>query len=55
LVACQVVAYFAKATRHYGDKDMLVIPFNMGNPINFYHVQPGLVLLLLEPDRSNNW
>jgi hypothetical protein len=27
----EVVAYFAKATRHYRDKEMLVIPFNMGN------------------------
>jgi hypothetical protein len=27
----EVVAYFAKAMRHYRDKDMLVIPFNTGN------------------------
>jgi hypothetical protein len=27
----EVVAYFAKAIRHYRDKDMLVVPFNMGN------------------------
>jgi hypothetical protein len=27
----EVVAYFAKAMRHYRDKKMLVIPFNMGN------------------------
>jgi hypothetical protein len=27
----EVVAYFAKAMRHYGDKEMLVIPFNMSN------------------------
>jgi hypothetical protein len=26
-----VVAYFVKAMRHYKDKEMLVIPFNMGN------------------------
>jgi hypothetical protein len=39
-----VVAYFVKAMRHYKDNEMLVIPFNMGNPINFYQVQSGLVL-----------
>jgi hypothetical protein len=33
-----VVAYFVKAMKHYKDKEMLVIPFNMGNPINFYQV-----------------
>jgi hypothetical protein len=27
----EVVAYFAKAMRHYRDKEMLVIPFNPGN------------------------
>jgi hypothetical protein len=27
----KVVAYFARAMRHYRDKEMLVIPFNMGN------------------------
>jgi hypothetical protein len=27
----EVVAYFAKAMRHYRDKEMLVVPFNMGN------------------------
>jgi hypothetical protein len=27
----EVVAYFAKAMRHYRDKVMLVLPFNMGN------------------------
>jgi hypothetical protein len=27
----EVVAYFAKAMRHYRDKNMLVILFNMGN------------------------
>jgi hypothetical protein len=26
-----VVAYFVKAMTHYKDKEMLVIPFNMGN------------------------
>jgi hypothetical protein len=32
------VAYFVKAMRHYSDKKILVIPFNMGNPSNFYKV-----------------
>jgi hypothetical protein len=27
----EVVAYFVKVMRHYRDKEMLVIPFNMGN------------------------
>jgi hypothetical protein len=27
----EVVAYFAKTMRHYRDKEMLVVPFNMGN------------------------
>jgi hypothetical protein len=27
----EVVAYFAKAMRHYRDKEMLVVPFNMSN------------------------
>jgi hypothetical protein len=27
----EVVAYFAKAMRHYRDKETLVIPFHMGN------------------------
>jgi hypothetical protein len=27
----EVVAYFVKAMAHYKDKEMLVIPFNMGN------------------------
>jgi hypothetical protein len=26
-----VVGYFVKAMRHYSDKEILVIPFNMGN------------------------
>jgi hypothetical protein len=26
-----VVAYFVKAMRHYSDKEILVVPFNMGN------------------------
>jgi hypothetical protein len=26
-----VVAYFVKAIRHYSDKEILVVPFNMGN------------------------
>jgi hypothetical protein len=26
-----VVVYFAKAMRHYRDKEMLVVPFSMGN------------------------
>jgi hypothetical protein len=26
-----VVAYFVKAMRHYKDKEMVVVPFNMGN------------------------
>jgi hypothetical protein len=32
------VTYFAKAMRHYRDKEMLVIPFNTANSINFYQV-----------------
>jgi hypothetical protein len=39
-----VVAYFVKAMRHYSDKEILVVSFNMGNPSNFYKVRPGLVL-----------
>jgi hypothetical protein len=27
----EVVAYFAKAMRHYRDKEMLAVPFNMSN------------------------
>jgi hypothetical protein len=27
----EVVAYFANAMIHYRDKEMLVVPFNMGN------------------------
>jgi hypothetical protein len=27
----EVVAYFVKPMRHYRDKEMLVVPFNMGN------------------------
>jgi hypothetical protein len=27
----EVVAYFTKAMRHYRDKEMLVVPFNIGN------------------------
>jgi hypothetical protein len=27
----EVISYFAKAMRHYRDKQMLVIPFNTGN------------------------
>jgi hypothetical protein len=34
----EVVAYFIKAIKYYKDKEMLVVPFNMGNPINFYQV-----------------
>jgi hypothetical protein len=34
----EVVAYFAKTMRHYKYKEMLVVPFNTGNPINFYQV-----------------
>jgi hypothetical protein len=26
-----VLAYFVRAMRHYSDKEILVIPFNMGN------------------------
>jgi hypothetical protein len=26
-----VIAYFVRAMRHYSDKEILVIPFNMGN------------------------
>jgi hypothetical protein len=26
-----VVAYFIRAMRHYSDKEILVVPFNMGN------------------------
>jgi hypothetical protein len=40
----EIVAYFAKVMRHYKDKEMLVILFNMGNHINFYQVRSGLVL-----------
>jgi hypothetical protein len=39
-----VVTYFFKAMRHYKDKEMLVVPLNMGNTINFYHVRPSLIL-----------
>jgi hypothetical protein len=39
-----IVKYFVKAMRHYKDKDMLVVPFNTGNPIIFYQVRPSLVL-----------
>jgi hypothetical protein len=35
----EIVAYFAKVMRHYKDKEMLVILFNMGNHINFYQVR----------------
>jgi hypothetical protein len=34
----EVVAYFVKAIKHYKDKEMLVVPFNTDNPINFYQV-----------------
>jgi hypothetical protein len=34
----EVVAYFVRAMRHYSHKEILVIPFNMGNPSNFYKV-----------------
>jgi hypothetical protein len=34
----EAVAYFIMVMKHYKDKEMLVIPFNMGNPINFYQV-----------------
>jgi hypothetical protein len=40
----EVPVYFAKAMRHYKDKEILVVLFNMGNPINFYQLRPGLVL-----------
>jgi hypothetical protein len=40
----EIVAYFVKVMRHYKDKEMLVILFNMGNHINFYQVRSGLVL-----------
>jgi hypothetical protein len=49
------VAYFVKAMRHYSDKEILVVSFNMGNPSNFYKVRPGLVLWLRKADRFNNW
>jgi hypothetical protein len=39
-----VVGYFVKATRHYSDKEILVVLFNMGNPSNFYKVRPSLLL-----------
>jgi hypothetical protein len=29
----EVVAYFAKAMRHYRDKEILVVPFNTGNQL----------------------
>jgi hypothetical protein len=32
------VAYFVKAMRQYNDKEIPVIPFNMGNRSNFYKV-----------------
>jgi hypothetical protein len=41
-----VVAYFVKSMRHYSDKEILVIPFNTGNPSNFYKIRPGLVVTL---------
>jgi hypothetical protein len=31
LLQKEVVAHFVKALSHYNDKDMLVVPFNMGN------------------------
>jgi hypothetical protein len=34
----EVVTYFAKLMRHYIDKEMLVTPFNVRNPISFYQV-----------------
>jgi hypothetical protein len=34
----EVVAYFIMVMKHCKDKEMLVVPFNMGNPINFYQV-----------------
>jgi hypothetical protein len=40
----EVVQYFVKAMKHYINKEMLVVPFNMGNPINLYQIRPGLVL-----------
>jgi hypothetical protein len=33
----EVVVYFAKTVRHYRDKEMLVVPFNMGNYLHHYH------------------
>jgi site-specific DNA-adenine methylase len=40
-----VVAYFVKVMIHYkDDKEILVILFNMGNPMKFYQVRLGLVL-----------
>jgi hypothetical protein len=27
----EVIVYFAKAMKHYRDKEMLVVPFNIGN------------------------
>jgi hypothetical protein len=33
-----VVAYFVRAMRHYSEKEILGVPFNTGNPINFYKV-----------------
>jgi hypothetical protein len=29
---------------HYRDKEILVVPFNTGNHINFYQVRSGLVV-----------
>jgi hypothetical protein len=40
----EVVAYLGLVLSHYIDKEMLVIPFNMGYPINFYQVRSSLVL-----------
>jgi hypothetical protein len=51
----EVLAYFFMTIRHYRDMEMLVVLFNMGNPINFYQVQPSLVLSLFKANRSNNW
>jgi hypothetical protein len=51
----EVVAYFVKAMKHFKDKELLIISFNTGNHINFYHVRPGLVLCLFKVDRFKNW
>jgi hypothetical protein len=51
----EVIGYFCMAMRHYKDKEILVVPFNMGNPTSFHHIWLGLILWLFKADRSKNW